>query len=84
MMRAMAGPGKTPQSANDDRDEEVQITCAGFARHGRGQGVETKSHGTKVPSPSRTYEYTPKKVTWKDIILPRRKPTSSPSPRTTK
>ena len=27
--------------------------------------VETKSHGTKVPSTSRTYEYAPKHVTWK-------------------
>ncbi len=27
--------------------------------------VETKSHGTKVPSPSRTYEYAPKYVTWR-------------------
>ena len=27
--------------------------------------VETKSHGTKVPSPSRTYEYARKNVTWK-------------------
>ncbi len=27
--------------------------------------VETKSHGTKVPSPSRTYEYAPKHVRWR-------------------
>ena len=26
--------------------------------------VETKSHGTNVPSPSRAYEYAPKHVTW--------------------
>jgi len=45
---------------------------------------KTKSHGTKVPSPSRACEYAPKHVTWKDIILPRCQPNSSPSPRMTK
>ena len=46
--------------------------------------VETKSHGTNVPSPSRAYEYAPKHVTWKDTLFPRSQPTSSPSPRTAK
>ncbi len=45
--------------------------------------VETKSHGTDVPS-SRAYEYAQKKVTWKDPLFPRRKPSSSSSPRTVK
>jgi hypothetical protein len=45
--------------------------------------VETKSHGTDVPS-SRAYEYAQKKVTWKDPLFPRRKPSSSSSPRTAK
>ncbi len=31
-----------------------------------GGGVETKSHGTDVPS-SRAYEYAQKNVTWKDL-----------------
>ena len=42
--------------------------------------VETKSHGTKVPSPSRTYEYARKNVTWKTTS-----PSDfSPSPHTAK
>ena len=45
--------------------------------------VETKSHGTDVPS-SRAYEYAQKNVTWKDPLFPRRKPSSSSSPRTAK
>jgi hypothetical protein len=48
-----------------------------------GGGVETKSHGTDVPS-SRAYEYAQKNVTWKDPLFPRRKPSSSSSPRTAK
>jgi hypothetical protein len=46
--------------------------------------VETKSHGTKVPCPSRTYEFAQKNVTWKDSLFPRQHPTSSPSPSTAK
>ena len=42
--------------------------------------VETKSHGTKVPCPSRTYEFAQKNVMWKDSLFPRQHPTSSPSP----
>ena len=42
--------------------------------------VETKSHGTKVPHSSRTYEHAKAKVTWKDTFFPCRHPTSSPSP----
>jgi hypothetical protein len=45
--------------------------------------VETKSHGTDVPS-SRAYEYAQKNVTWKDALFPRRQPSSSSSPRTAK
>jgi hypothetical protein len=45
--------------------------------------VETKSHGTDVPS-SHAYEYAQKNVTWKDPLFPRRKPSSSSSPRTAK
>ncbi len=37
------------------------------------EGVETKSHGTYVPS-SRAYEYAQKNVTWKDT--PRQQPSS--------
>jgi hypothetical protein len=46
--------------------------------------VETKSHGTKVPCSSRTYEYAQKNVTWKDALFPCQQPTSPPSPRTAK
>jgi hypothetical protein len=46
--------------------------------------VETKSHGTKVPCSSRTYEHAKAKVMWKDTLFPRRHPTSSPSPCTAK
>jgi hypothetical protein len=46
--------------------------------------VETKSHGTKVPCPSRAYEFTQKNVTWKDSLFPRQHSTSSPSPSTAK
>jgi hypothetical protein len=46
--------------------------------------VETKSHGTYVPSRSRALEYAGKNVTWKDTLFPRHQPTSSPSSRTAK
>ena len=42
--------------------------------------VETKSHGTKVPSHSRAYEYAPKHVTWKATSTAN----IGSSPRTTK
>ena len=32
---------------------------------------ETKSHGTKVPCSSRTYEHAKAKVTWKDMLVPK-------------
>jgi len=46
--------------------------------------VETKSHGTCVPSRSRALEYAEKNVTWKDTLFPRQQPIFSPSPRTAK
>ena len=39
--------------------------------------VETKSHGTEVPIPSRTYKYVQKDVSWKDTLFPRGESTSS-------
>ena len=51
---------------------------------GGGTVVETKSHGTKGPRPSRAYEYAQKNVTWKDALFPRQPPISSPSPRMAK
>ena len=45
--------------------------------------VETKSHGTDVPS-SHTYKYAQKNVAWKDTLCPRQKPSSSPPPSTAK
>jgi len=45
--------------------------------------VETKSNGTKVPSPSHMYEYAQKNVSWKDALFPRGQPSPSPPPRTT-
>ena len=47
------------------------------------RSVETKSHGTDVPS-SRAYEYAQKNETWKDALFPRQQPSSSSSPRTAK
>ena len=46
--------------------------------------VETKSHGTYVPSCSRACSHTGKNVTWKDALFPCRQPSSSCSPRTAK
>ena len=66
-------------AADDDNDE---VDGDGVVGH-----VETQSPGTNVPSSSRTYEHTHRNVTWKDPkdrILPRRHPTSSPSPHTAK
>ena len=44
MMCSMAGPGNAPQLTNDDRDEEDQIACAGFAWHGQGRGQDSRCH----------------------------------------
>ena len=45
-------------------------------------GVETKSNGTKVPSPSHTYKYAQKNVLWKDALFPQGQGSSPPTRRT--
>ena len=67
----------------DDDFENVETKSHGTEVPSSRANFETKSHGTEVPS-SRAYEFAQKNVTWNDPLFPRRKPSSSSSPRTAK